>query len=136
MRRIWIPRHRRVTAVRDMAVGHLTHLRRLLRVGLLVGCGYGWLGCSDTECDQRICRLDCNPVDPVMTCTRGSVTAEVLTRNPQGQVDSYRLNSSLGLFTTCYNTYLNTVHTGYDCYGECHECSCTLVKRHGVMVCK
>jgi hypothetical protein len=71
-----------------------------------------------------------------MRCTRGSVTAEVLTRNPQGQVDSYRLSSSLGLFTTCYNTYLNTVHTGYACYGECHECSCTLVKRDGVMVCK
>lgn len=112
------------------------HLLRLFQGALLAAGFCWWAGCSDAECDQKICTLDCSTTDPVMTCTRGSVTAELLTRNPQGQVESYRLNSSLGLFTICYNRYENAVHVGYDCYGECHECHCTLVMRHGEPVCE
>jgi hypothetical protein len=115
---------------------HGKHLWRLLRVGLVVGCVYGWLGCSDALCDQRICTLDCSSPVPVLSCTRGSVTTRLLTRNPQGQPESFQLTSSLGLYTTCYNEYQHTVQSGYVCFGECHACTCTLIKRHGEMVCE
>jgi hypothetical protein len=94
------------------------------------------MGCSDAECDQKICALDCRKPDAVLNCTRGSVIPTVLSRNSLGEVVDYKLSSSLGLFTTCHNEYDGTTRTGYYCNGECQFCSCTLVKRHGELVCQ
>jgi hypothetical protein len=111
-------------------------LIRLFRLGLALACIYAGMGCSDAECDQKICALDCSASDAVLNCTRGSVVARVLSRNQLGEVVDYRLSSSLGLFTTCHNEYVGSVRTGYYCNGECQYCSCTLVTRHGELVCE
>lgn len=113
-----------------------TYFVRFFRGAILVvGCIAVWPSCSDAECDQKICTLTCDSTDAVLTCTRGSVTAEVLTRTALGQVEDYRLRSSLGLFTTCRNTYVGTERTSYSCFGECLECNCKLVTRFGLPAC-